>query len=140
MRPRGQRGRVLKKFHKNMQLDKSRRILHPPHLGEPAGRASTTLRAVSDPPPPCSGAGLAARCSDMASTCHLVFSSRLQLPEPAASRERHSPRFGSVRGRRTRSNTSSGTPRDQWDRRVLPGSHHQKQMQHPGLDPIKPPV
>ena len=82
-----------------MQLDKAGRILHPPHLGEPAGRASTTLRAVSDPTPSCSRPGLPARCSDMASTCHLVFSSRLRLPEPAAGREvQPTVRFGCEAG------------------------------------------
>lgn len=86
-RPRGPRERVLQKFHENVQLDKAGRILHPPLLREPAGRASTTLRALRDPTPPSSGAGLAARCSDMASTCHLVFLSRLRLPKPAAGRE-----------------------------------------------------
>lgn len=86
-RSRGLRGRVLKKFHEEAWLDKAGRFLHLSHLRKPACRARTTLRAISDPTRPCSGAGLEARSPDMASTCHLVFSFQLWLLEPAAGRE-----------------------------------------------------
>lgn len=99
------------KFHENVQLDKAGRILHLPRLRQPAGRASATLPVISDPSPPCSGAGLAAQV--LRHDLNLLSSVFLPAPAARACSRQGSTARGSVRlgGRRSCGNTSNGTPK-----------------------------